>query len=89
MSREVVEQMAEAVRKKFDTDYGIATSGVAGPTGGSREKPVGTVWIAVSSPDKCRSMHFLFGEHRQRNIERSSLAALNMLRKIILRLSED
>jgi nicotinamide-nucleotide amidase len=85
VSRQVVEQMAEGVRRKFNTDFSVATSGVAGPSGGTEEKPVGTVWIAVSSPEKCVSMRFLFGGHRQRNIERSSLAALNMLRKIVLK----
>ncbi len=84
VSREVVEQMAEGIRVKFATDYGVATSGVAGPSGGSDEKPVGTVWISISSSEKCVSKQFLFGEHRQRNIERSSLAALNILRKSIL-----
>ncbi len=87
VSREVVEQMAERIREKFGTDYGIATSGVAGPSGGSADKPVGTVWIAVSSGEICYSRRFLFGENRQRNIDRSSLAALNILRKMILGLS--
>ncbi|HYW94433.1 MAG TPA: nicotinamide-nucleotide amidohydrolase family protein, partial [Bacteroidales bacterium] len=84
VSQEVVELMAERVRQKFKTTHGIATSGIAGPSGGSDEKPVGTVWIAVSSTEKTVSRRFLFGEHRQRNIERSSLTALNMLRKMIL-----
>ncbi len=84
VSKKVVEQMAMGIRKKFGTDFGIATSGIAGPSGGSEDKPVGTVWIAVSSAQKTFSKRYQFGEHRQRNIERSSLTALNILRKMVL-----
>ena len=52
VSQQVVEQMAEGVRNKLHTDYGISTSGIAGPNGGTKEKPVGTVWIAVSSKNR-------------------------------------
>jgi competence/damage-inducible protein CinA-like protein len=84
VSEKVVEQMAEAVRKKFNCEYGIGVSGVAGPSGGSLEKPVGTTWIAVSSPKKTVSKMFTLGEHRGRNIERASISALNMLRIMLL-----
>ena len=84
VSQQVVEEMAEGVRIKLGVDYSIATSGIAGPDGGSEEKPVGTTWIAVSSEEKTVSKRFLFGEHRGRNIEKATLAALNMLRKMIL-----
>ncbi len=80
VSREVVEQMATNVKTKFNTDYAIAISGIAGPTGGTPEKPVGTVWIGIAAPGKIISEKFLFGEHRGRNIRRSALQALNMLR---------
>lgn len=80
VSEEVVVQMAEGVRKKLKTDYSLATSGIAGPTGGSVEKPVGTVWIAVSGPTGTKAKKFLFGDIRERNIQRSVIAALNMLR---------
>ncbi|UBM62390.1 competence/damage-inducible protein A [Candidatus Sulfidibacterium hydrothermale] len=80
VSREVVLEMAEGVRRKLKTDYSIAVSGIAGPTGGTPEKPVGTVWIAVSGPEGSEAQLFHFGEHRGRNIRRSALAALNMLR---------
>jgi len=84
--QEVVEQMATNVKSKFNTDYGIGISGIAGPSGGTSEKPVGTVWIAIATPDNVLSQKFLFGEHRGRNIRRSALQALNMLRlKIISR----
>jgi len=76
-------QMAEGVCGKMKTDYGIATSGVAGPSGGSEEKPVGTVWIAVAGPDGTIARKFQFGNHRFRNIKMTALTALNLLRKEI------
>lgn len=85
VSKECVIQMANETRKKFHTDYAIATSGIAGPAGGTAEKPVGTVWVAVASPEKTIALKFLFGDNRQRNIQMTANAALNMLRKIILK----
>jgi len=80
VSQEVVEQMAKNVRVKFDSDYGISTSGIAGPTGGTLEKPVGTVWIAVASEKKVISKKLNLGYNRERNIHVSSLSVLNLLR---------
>jgi len=80
VSKQVVEQMAIGVREKLNSDYSLATSGIAGPDGGTEEKPVGTVWIALSTPDGVKSKLIHLGEHRGRNIRRSALAALNMLR---------
>jgi nicotinamide-nucleotide amidase len=84
VSREVVEQMAQGVRQLMDTDYSIATSGIAGPTGGSTEKPVGTTWIAIAAREKVISERFIFTGNRERNIERASVTALNMLRNILV-----
>lgn len=84
VSKQVVEEMAEGVRKLYKSDYAIATSGIAGPTGGTEEKPVGTTWIAVSDKSKVVSKKFIFGDHRGRNIQRASVTALNMLRKLII-----
>ncbi|MBN2667774.1 MAG: competence/damage-inducible protein A [Bacteroidales bacterium] len=84
VSKEVVEAMAINARKIFNTDFSIAVSGIAGPDGGSEEKPVGTTWVAVASRDHCISERFRFGEHRGRNITRASLSALNILRLLIL-----
>ena len=81
VSKMVVEQMANAIQQKFKTDYSIATSGIAGPTGGTADKPVGTVWIAIATPEKIISEKFLFGNHRERTIQKTADAALNMLRK--------
>ena len=80
VSREVVEAMALGAQQKLKTDFALATSGIAGPTGGTAEKPLGTVWIALASHKEVQSKLFHFGEHRGRNIRRSALAALNMLR---------
>ncbi len=83
VSKEVAEQMAIGVRQRLKADFGLATTGIAGPSGGSYEKPVGTVWIAVSSEGKVVSERFLFGTHRERNIRRAGLTALNMLRTML------
>ncbi|MBN2175764.1 MAG: competence/damage-inducible protein A [Bacteroidales bacterium] len=83
VSEEVVIQMAEGVKNRFQTDYSIATSGIAGPSGGTPEKPVGTTWIAISTPEKTFAKIFSFGEHRERNIIKTAQTALNMLRKEI------
>ena len=84
VSKQVVEQMATGVRNSFKSDYAIATSGVAGPTGGTKQKPVGTVWIAVAYNEGVVSKKFNFGNNRGRNIQISSLSALNMLRLVLL-----
>lgn len=83
VSKEVVEQMAEGARKLLKTDYAVATSGIAGPTGGTDEKPVGTVWIAISSEKETISREFHYGTVRLQNIERTTQTALLMLNEII------
>lgn len=84
VSQEVVEQMAIAAKAKFKTDFALATSGIAGPDGGSEEKPVGTVWIALAFPGGVYSKKFLFEQNRSRNIKRASYAALSMLKRKML-----
>ena len=85
VSEQVVLAMAEAARMQFKTDYSIAASGIAGPDGGTTEKPVGTVWIAISTPHGTMAKKFLFGNDRERNIIRTSITALNLLRQEILK----
>jgi len=85
VSRECVEQLAQNVLKKFGSDFALSVSGIAGPTGGTVDKPVGTVWIAVASKEKTLAFKFLFGDNRQRNIIMTSNYALNTLRKFILK----
>jgi nicotinamide-nucleotide amidase len=80
VSKQVVEAMAKNVRLALKTDYSIATSGVAGPGGGTEEKPVGTIWIAVAGPDGVRSRLLSSGKDRKRNITFTVYQALNMLR---------
>ena len=80
VSQQVVEQMAVGVQQKIKTDYAIATSGIAGPTGGTDEKPVGTVWIAIATPEGVISKKHQFGKLRDVNIERAAMTALGMLR---------
>jgi nicotinamide-nucleotide amidase len=83
VSEEVAKEMARGARLKFNTDFAVAISGIAGPDGGTIEKPVGTVWIAVASKTGVIARKFMFGEHRGRNIQRAALAGLNMLRVIL------
>ena len=85
VSKEVVEEMASGIRQMMNTTWGIATSGVAGPNGGTEEKPVGTVWIAIAGEEGVRSKVFRVGAERKSNIMRSALTALNFLRLEILR----
>jgi nicotinamide-nucleotide amidase len=84
VSRQVVENMAEGARKLLKTDYAIATSGIAGPDGGTVTKPVGTLWIAVTSEQGIISENHVFGSDRINNINRFSIAALNLLRRQVL-----
>lgn len=83
VSREVAVQMAEGVRRLCGTTYGVATTGIAGPTGGSDEKPVGTVWMAVSGPRGTVAEVKVHGRLRAQNIERAASAAINLLRKYL------
>jgi len=84
VSRPVVEQMASGVRQALRTDWSIAISGVAGPDGGTPDKPVGTVWIAVAGKAGSRSVQGHFPGTRDLVIKRSAVTALNLLRQCLL-----
>ena len=84
VSEQVARQMAEGVRRLCGSDYALATTGVAGPSGGSPDKPVGTVWIALATPDGTTARLFTFAKLRAQNIERASANAINMLRLHLL-----
>lgn len=85
VSEAVIRQMAEGACAVLGTDYAVATSGIAGPGGGTAAKPVGYTWIAVAGPHETKAIVHQFGEHRGRNISRATLTALNMLRSMILK----
>ena len=85
VSQEVVEAMATGVRNLMEADFGVATTGVAGPSGGTDENPVGTVWIAVASASGIVSKRFNFGKDRENVINRATIAAYEMLRQEIIR----
>ena len=83
VSSECVSAMADGVRKLTGSDFSVATSGIAGPGGGSDEKPVGSVWIAVSSQKGTETFRLLFNSDRKRNTERFASSALyKILKKI-------
>ena len=84
VSEAVVRAMAVNIRKIYNTNYAVASSGIAGPTGGTPQKPVGTTWICVASEDKIIASKYNLGKQRGRNILKASITALNMLRKLIL-----
>jgi nicotinamide-nucleotide amidase len=83
VSEETVIEMASGLKKLLHVDYAIATSGIAGPHGGTEEKPVGTIWIAIAGPKSIETKKLQLGNDRTRNIEMTSSIALNLLRLFI------
>ena len=88
VSREVALAMAAGVRAIASTDIGLATTGIAGPTGGTVDKPVGLVWVAYADRERSRALRFTFGEGRRRVKERASQAALELVRRMILNITD-
>lgn len=84
VSEETITQMAKSALEQLKTDYVVATSGIMGPDGGSKQKPVGLVWIAVASKKGIIARQFNFRFDRARNIEQTAISALDMLRKVII-----
>jgi nicotinamide-nucleotide amidase len=84
VSEEVVKQMATGGAEHLGLDYCIAVSGIAGPDGGTDEKPVGMVWCAIKTPEKVVTRKFQFGTDRGRNIEMTVLSSVNLLRRAML-----
>ncbi|HLP17223.1 MAG TPA: nicotinamide-nucleotide amidohydrolase family protein, partial [Bacteroidota bacterium] len=86
VSRETAEAMARGAREVARTDIAISTTGIAGPEGGSEEKPVGTVWIGYSDVESTFALKFNYADHRLRFKERTSQAALELLRRKLLKI---
>ncbi|WP_128543480.1 competence/damage-inducible protein A [Larkinella soli] len=84
VSEETVREMAEGVRKALGAHVGIATSGIAGPDGGTPEKPVGTIWIACSTEDGTVARLLRLGPYREQNIQLTSVYVMNLLRQVLL-----
>jgi nicotinamide-nucleotide amidase len=89
VSEACVLEMASQIRMKFNTDYAIATSGIAGPGGGTTDKPVGTVWIGIASKNETKAYMFNMGDNRERTILRTALMGMDLLRKLILKNSKN
>jgi nicotinamide-nucleotide amidase len=83
VSQETVEEMAEGIRKKLNADLGVGISGIAGPTGATEGKPVGTVWISVCTQDKSLTRRFQFGNSRKRNVDLATLNAFAMIKECL------
>jgi nicotinamide-nucleotide amidase len=83
VSEQTVKEMAEGVRKKFRTDIGISSSGIAGPTGGTDEKPVGTIWIGYSDKNQTFGKKLMLGNDRDINVKLTCIAVFNMIRKTL------
>ena len=83
MSEATVREMVAGVVKALTVDYGIATSGIAGPDGGTADKPVGTVWIAVGDANKVVAKKYLFKGNREQNIRLTAMYALQMMRQFL------
>ena len=85
VSEETVREMATGVKKLFGSDYGLASSGIAGPDGGTPDKPVGTVWIACAGPDFVEAKLLQLTQDRLINIQLTGVAVLNLLRICFLK----
>lgn len=83
VSEETVREMAEGALRNFSSDYAVAVTGIAGPDGGTEDKPVGTVWIAVANKEKTLAKKYVFGNKRIQNIERSATHAMIDLLKLL------
>lgn len=83
VSEETAREMVEGALRNFSSDYAIAVTGIAGPDGGTTDKPVGTVWIAVANKNKTLAKKYVFGNKRTQNIERTAIAAMADLLKLL------
>ena len=77
--------MAEGLRKLSKADYALSVTGISGPTGGTKEKPVGLTYIAISSKNICECKKFIFRQDRKKNKENTAQSALNLLRLLLIK----
>ena len=89
VSEQTAIAMADAIRKKWNTTYGIASTGYLGPEGGDSFAKLGTVWLAIATPQGCMSKSFSYENNRERSKERAAISALDLLRRTFLRLEND
>ncbi|UCF64403.1 MAG: competence/damage-inducible protein A [bacterium] len=87
VSKEVAAEMAQGIQKQFQTDLGISTTGIAGPTGATATKPIGLVYIGVAYHSKVKTRRFQFGTDREINKQRAAQAALELARQVILEIN--
>ena len=83
VSEETVIEMVKGAMKSMNSDCAVATSGIAGPTGGTPDKPVGTIWIAVAVKDRMKTIKLQGDEGRNKNIENATLKSLEMLQNML------
>jgi nicotinamide-nucleotide amidase len=86
VSELVATEMAQNGLRKLDVDICISTTGIAGPLGGTEDKPVGLVWIGLATKKGVKARKFQFGDNRERNLQMTVLSALNWLRYELLTL---
>jgi len=84
VSEQTAKEMISGVLEATNCDIAIASTGIAGPTGGTKDKPVGTIWLAVGTKGKIETLKLQLGKNRLKNIETSTILALNLLRKFLL-----
>ena len=87
VSESVAIQMAQGVRKHLGSNIGVSVTGIAGPSGGTKEKPVGLVWIGYADGQDAWAVRHQFGHGRHQNIHKSACATLNLVRKSLLKRS--
>ena len=85
VSEQTVKEMVQGLLKLLGTDIGIAISGIAGPSGGTPEKPVGTIWLAVGNEHKMHTKKLQLTKDREKNIQYTAIVGLNMIRRFVIK----